>query len=192
MQSTNSIIAEFQLGTEKGLNRVFKLYHRPLLYFALQLVKKQEIAEEVVADVFIKIWQRRNDFEDVNKIKAFLYIAVKNGCLNYLRSSYAQREMKPIDEWQDLQCQDSDVLRKIVKTELIKSIYDEMYSLPEKQREVFLLSFIEDLEVEDISKRLGMSVSAVYANKSRALASLRKNLKLSDPTYLWVLFYLFH
>lgn len=192
MQNANSIIAEFQLGTEKGLNRVFKLYHRPLLYFALQLVKKQEIAEEVVADVFIKIWQRRNDFEDVNKIKAFLYIAVKNGCLNYLRSSYAQREMSPIDEWQDLQCQDLDVLRKIVKTELIKSIYDEMYSLPEKQREVFLLSFIEDLEVEDISKRLGMSVSAVYANKSRALASLRKNLKLSDPTYLWVLFYLFH
>lgn len=192
MQTEKSIIAEFQLGSEKGLNRVFRLYNRPLLYFALQFVKKQEIAEEVVADVFIKIWQRRNDFEDVNKIKAFLYIAVKNGCLNYLRSSYAQREMKPIDEWQDLQCQDSDVLRKIVKTELIKSIYDEMYSLPEKQREVFLLSFIEDLEVEDISKRLGMSVSAVYANKSRALASLRKNLKLSDSTYLCLMFYLFH
>lgn|SRR5690606_38720848 len=192
MQTEKSIIAEFQLGSEKGLNRVFRLYNRPLLYFALQFVKKQEIAEEVVADVFIKIWQRRNDFEDVNKIKAFLYISVKNGCLNYLKSSYAQREMYPIDEWQNLQCQDSGVLQKIVKTELIKSIYDELYSLPEKQREVFLLSFIEDLEVEDISKRLGMSVSAVYANKSRALASLRKNLKLSDSTYLWLLFYLFH
>lgn len=192
MQTEKSIIAEFQLGSEKGLNRVFRLYNRPLLYFALQFVKKQEIAEEVVADVFIKIWQRRNDFEDVNKIKTFLYISVKNGCLNYLKSSYAQREMYPIDEWQNLQCQDSGVLQKIVKTELIKSIYDELYSLPEKQREVFLLSFIEDLEVEDISKRLGMSVSAVYANKSRALASLRKNLKLSDSTYLWLLFYLFH
>lgn len=192
MQSTNSIIAEFQLGTDKGLNRVFKVYNRPLLFFALQFVKKQEIAEEMVADAFIKLWKRRQNFGDVNKIKAFLYIVVKNDCLNYLRSSDAKQISSPIEEWQDLQCQDSDVLQKIVKTEVVKAIYDEMNNLPEKQREVFFLTYIEDLAVDDISKRLGMSVSAVYANKSRALASLRKNPKLSDPSYLWLLLFLLH
>lgn len=190
-QTENTIIAELQQGSEKGLNVVFKLFNRPLLYFALQYVKNQEVAEEIVADVFVKVWQKRLDFQDLSKVKAFLYIAVKNASLNYLRTSIAQQEISSIEEWHDLQCQSPDVLKKIIKTELVKKIYEEMHKLPETQREVFHLFFIEDLEVEDISKRLGMSISAVYTNKSRAISSLRKNLQLIDATYLWLILFWF-
>lgn len=187
MQTESTIIDEFRRGTEKGLNKVFQLYNRPLLYFSLQFVKRRQVAEEVVSDIFVKAWKLRNNFEDINKLKAFLYISVKNASLNYLRSSYARHEINPIEEWEDLECLDSDIFVKIVKTELIKSIYDEMSRLPEKQREVFILTFIEDLEVEEISKKLGISASAVYANKSRAIAALRNNLRPSHTVYLWLL-----
>lgn len=187
MHMESTIIDEFRSGTEKGLNKVFQLYNRPLLYFSINFVKRQQVAEEVVSDIFVKAWKLRNDFEDLHKLKAFLYISVKNASLNYLRSSYARHQINPIEEWENLECLDSDTFVKIVKTELIKSIYDEMSRLPEKQREVFILTFIEDLDVEEISKKLGISASAVYANKSRAITTLRNNLRSSDTAYLWLL-----
>lgn len=187
----SSIIRELIEGQERALKTVFELYNQRLMYFSMQLVYNKEVAEELVSDAFVKVWNLRENFEDIEKLQAFLYISVKNASLNYLRTTHAQRMTEPIDSLFDLQSQDSDTLLKIIKTELINSIYAEMCKLPEKQREVFVLSFVEELNAEEIGKKLGMSLSAVYANRSRAIATLRGVLRLTNSTYLLFFLILF-
>src|SRR5690625_5270189 len=182
------IIEQFHKGDEKGLKADFYLYSCLLMYFVMQYVKKQEVAEEVVSDVFIKLWENRNRFENLNKLRAFLYISVKNASLNHVRTAEYKLHKLPIDAYEELIFEDADILRKIITSELVKKIHDEMQKLPEKQQQVFLLTFIKDFSPEEIGDKLGISLSAVYANKSRAIATLRTSLKTNKSFYLYLLF----
>ena len=168
------------------LDALFKQYHRSLLYFAKSMVRDQEAAEELVADSFVKLWQRRNAFENSDKVKAFLYIATKNACLNHLNSAHS-RQVFDGDALDLLQSVDPDSYALIVRAELMQQIYEEVMKLPDKQREVFRLTFFEDLSTEEISERLGMTATAIFANRSRAVESLRKVFKSNK---LWLCLFL--
>lgn len=173
MINSPTLLEDLREGQEQGLKAVFDQYNQPLFFFALQFVHNRAIAEEIVADAFIKVWERKDRFESENKLKAFLYIAVKNACLNHLRKPAVEINTDFDNEFTQLIDEDTNVLYKIIKAELIKTISDELNNLPEKQRIVFKLSYFDDLDATEISQKLGMSLSAVYTNKSRALAALR-------------------
>lgn len=158
------------------LDALFKQYHRSLLYFAKSMVRDQETAEELVADSFVKLWQRRETFENTDKVKAFLYIATKNACLNHLNSAHARQAFDG-EALDVLQSVDPDSYAQLVRAELMQQIYDEVMKLPEKQREVFRLTFFEDLDTDEIGERLGMTPTAIFANRSRAVEALRKIFK---------------
>ncbi|MFC3197137.1 RNA polymerase sigma factor [Parapedobacter deserti] len=182
----SDLIRDLQAGKEAGLTAVFRLYNRSLLYFSQQFVP-QEVGEEIVADTFLKVWELRDRFNTMDRLRAFLYIATKNACLNYLRSPHAKRSVENISEFEDSLTEDTDTLTKIVQTELIRQIYEEVAKLPHKQREVFSLTYLDDLSVEEISGKLKISPSAVYINRSRALNYLRSSLKLDDSLWIWAL-----
>lgn len=168
------------------LDALFRQYHRSLLYFAKSMVRDQGTAEELVADSFVKLWRRREAFESGDKVKAFLYIATKNACLNYLHSAYARQAFG--DESLDvLQSVDPDSYARIVRAELMQQIYEEVMKLPEKQREVFRLTFFEELDTDEIAERLGMTSTAIFANRSRAIEALRKLFKNKQ---LWLCLFL--
>src|SRR5690606_24134999 len=118
---------------------LFKRHQRSLLYFAKSMVREQETAEELVADSFVKLWQRRELFEHADKVKAFLYIATKNACLNHLKSAHARQTFEG-ESLDVLQSMDPDSYAQIVRAELMQQIHDELMKLPEKQREVFRLT----------------------------------------------------
>lgn len=163
-------------GEASSLRIIFEKHSRKILYFAKSIIKHQEVAEEIVSDSLVKLWQQRTTFETSDSVNAFLYVVIRNLCINYIKSSYASQDFEyEIDE--NLESVDSDTYVKIVRAELLQSIYDEVVKLPEKQREVFRLTYFEDLTTEEICKTLGMSSSAVFANRSRAVESLRMAFK---------------
>lgn len=161
---------------------LFKQYNRSLLFFAKSMVRSQEVAEEIVADSFVKLWQRKDSFASEDKVKAFLYIATKNACINHVQSAYA-RQVHDGEAVDSLTSLDPDTLAQIIRAELMQQVYDEIDRLPEKQREVFRLSYLEDLTTEEICERLQMSATAVFANRSRAVDALRKVFKDKE---LWI------
>lgn len=182
-----SLIKMLHEGNEEALITIFRSYNRPLLYFVLQYVKREEVAEEIVADIFIKVWQLRDNFNNTDSLRSFLYISAKNASLNYLRSSYVKQETVPVDLCEELLYEDADVLKKIVRIELLARIYADIDKLPHKQREVFVLTYIEDLDATEISERLGMTLNAVYANRSRAISELKNRFQLSDYLYCYLI-----
>ncbi|MBK1440220.1 RNA polymerase sigma-70 factor [Parapedobacter sp. ISTM3] len=167
---------------------LFKNYHRALLYFARSMVHEQQIAEEIVSDSFVKLWQRRDAFDGTDKIKAFLYIATKNACLNYVQSAHVRRDMDP-EAIHLLESTEPETYVRIVRAELMQQIYAEMVKLPEKQREVFRLTYIEELTTDEICERLHMTPTAVFANRSRAVDTLRRIFKDKE---LWLCLFLLH
>jgi RNA polymerase sigma factor (sigma-70 family) len=79
------ILVRFKKGDDKALAYIFKLYHKGLCYFARQLVNDDRQAEDIVADTFLKLWQRHTDFKTLSNIKNFLYITTRHSCYDYLK-----------------------------------------------------------------------------------------------------------
>ncbi|MBE8721998.1 RNA polymerase sigma factor [Sphingobacterium pedocola] len=172
VQIDHSLLDALRIGSESALDTILKKHGRKLLYFAQSIVKKPEIAEEVVVDSMVKLWEHRETFETSDSVSAFLYVVIKNLGINYIKSSYASREYD-YELTETLESLDPDAYAKIVRTELLQSIYDEVSKLPEKQREVFKLTYFEELGTEEICEKLNMSAPAVFTNRFRALESLR-------------------
>ena len=178
-------------GNEEGLVAIYRLYNKQMLFFAQKYVKNHQIAEEIVADVFVSLWERRQSFSTIDRVRAFLYIATKNRCLNQLRNAKSYECIEGIDEAREHLYDDADAFTRIVRTELMKTIYDEVKKLPGKQQEVFSKTFFEDKSVEEIAAEMNMASQAVYTNKSRALNSLKHRLQWIEA-FILVLSVLLH
>lgn len=185
-ENNTHIIKELRGGGNQALTCIFRTYNRPLLYFAKQIVGEAEVAEEIVSDSFVKLWQARDKFYLAEKVKAFLYIVTKNACLNHVRSSHARHELN-YEMGEELLSADPEIYDKIIRTELMQSIYEEVSRLPEKQREVFRLTYLDDLNTEEICERLRMTPTAVFANRSRAVKILRNVFKDKDVFFCLLL-----
>lgn len=172
MKST-LFIQNLRNGEEEGLVEAYRLYRQSLLFFVIKYVESRETAEDIVADVFIKAWNARDTFREIDGLRAFLYVAAKNASLNYLRKPQAISINNGTENFDELLQADGDIFSSIVRAELIKSILEEVDKLPRKQRDVFRYTFLEDLSVEEIGEKLQLSPTAVYANRSRAIATLR-------------------
>src|SRR5690606_32688260 len=163
-------------GEVEGLTTAYRLYRQPLLFFVIQYVGNREVAEDIVADVFVKAWNVRHNLRCEDSLRAYLYVMAKNASLNYLRRPQAISLEDVPASFEDRLLEDEDILGNILRAELIKSIMEEVDKLPQKQKEVFQFTFLEDLSVEEISIKLKMSVTAVYTNRSRAVSTLRQML----------------
>lgn len=173
-------------GDERGLRQAIKDYLHPLRYYAWTFVKNKELAEEIAYDAFFKLWQRHAHFESNIQIKRFLYLVTKNSCLDHLKTA-DNRYRQSLDENEITAAADIDLEARLIQTELIQAIYQEIDKLPEKQAAVFRLSFLEGMKPEEISIALGISLNAVYLNKSLATKSLQKIFRTKGD-WLYVLF----
>lgn len=161
-----------------SLDEIFDKLYDPLVYFAKQYVKVLEVAEEIVSDSFILFWERKTQFLDYNQIRSFLYVCTKNACLNHIRKTKNIQIIDTPEQIESIIQNDTDLLTQMIRVELIELVNHKINHLPEKQREVFRLAYIEDLTSQEISAELKISIESVYIHKSRALRFLKDNIKL--------------
>ncbi|MBD1423730.1 RNA polymerase sigma factor [Sphingobacterium chuzhouense] len=177
-----ALLGALQAGDPSALDTLFKKHGRKMRYFAKSIVKTNEVAEEIMVDSIVKLWQNRARFESSESINAFLYVVIKNLSINYVKSAYASQQFEyEFDE--NLENIDPDTYIKIIRAEFLQSIHDEVTKLPEKQQAVFRMTYFEDLTTEEICERLKMSPAAVFTNRSRALEQLRLVFRDRD---MWV------
>jgi RNA polymerase sigma-70 factor (family 1) len=173
----DEVIALLHKGNEKGISVIFKNYHAGLIYFANQYLQHSQAAEDVVAESFIKIWDRRADFECLPAIKSFLYTTVRNACLNQLKQSnrYAtcHEEIKYLAE----KSEEMFAEQKLIKAELLQRLLDDIEKLPPVRRKIFKMMYLDGLSSFEIASELKISVDTVRVQKARALHAIRHNLK---------------
>ncbi|MDY0101405.1 MAG: RNA polymerase sigma-70 factor [Lentimicrobium sp.] len=155
--------------------KLFRANFKGLCFFAQKYVKDFETAREIVQDSFISLWEKRDSIDAGRQVKSYLTSIIHNKCHNYLRDNqkfnHRLLEIENLSEISDMV--DSDLL---VTKELKLAIQDAIGELPEKCREVFLLSRYENLKYKEIAVKLGISVKTVETQMSKALQHLRVRL----------------
>jgi RNA polymerase sigma factor (sigma-70 family) len=171
----DKLIKQFNKGERAALARVYDMWFSNLCYFAYRLTGDLAEAEDITVTALQILLSRHSQFETMTNIKAFLYITVRNRCLDYI--NYVKRQKASHKELHEIQGDTDDfVLGQMIRTELMNKIYQEIERLPFKRKEVFKLFYIEGLDVSTIAQKLKMTPGAVSTTKSRALEQLRNIL----------------
>lgn len=154
-------------------NNVVRQYYPAIVFFAEKTITDRFAAEEIVQDVFVKLWERKHDFTNDSNTKNFLYLSVRNGCLNYLRDTKrrAQREKQLIPE-----VSEDDITNNIILSEIWREIDHAINTLPEQCRKVIKMTFEEGKGTDEIANTLGITESTVRNQKARGISLLKKIL----------------
>jgi RNA polymerase sigma-70 factor (family 1) len=159
-------------GDKRAMTPLFKLYHKSLGYFARQLVNNDGQAEDIVADAFIKVWQKKEDFENLASIRAFMYVTIRNSCCNYLK--HIKRRTASHEEILRMAEKDENYVEsKMIKADLLQVVLQEVENLPPVRRKIFKMIYLEDLSIFEIATRLNITVDTVRVQKARALHGIR-------------------
>lgn len=181
-------IEALQAGDERAFTALFHYFYAALCYFSEKITGNRPAAEEIVGDIFMKVWQRHTAFEQLSSIKAFLYISVRNSSLNFLDKESNQRKQE--QSFADLsEPLEESVLNEIIRTEVLNEIYQAIGDLPEECSRVFKLLYRENKKPKEIAMQLGISVSTVNSQKQRGLMLLKR--KLSGKSFELLLSMLF-
>lgn len=162
---------------------LFKKYYPALCTFAYDFVNRHELAEEIVQDTFMKIWEKFDDLDIQVSEKAYLYRAVQNNCLNYIkqhkvRARYSNELLQQMESRISLFSMASthSPVEKLEHAELEILAEKAIRKLPPQCQDVFRLSRFEQLSYPEISRHLGISVNTVKTQMTRALQRLRDEL----------------
>ena len=165
-------IVAFRKGNDHALSHFFELHYRSLCYFAGRLLQDDMEAEEVVSDCFYKLWERHQDFETAQNIKAFLYISCRNACLKHLKKTKRKTAIQQ-EYIQQLEEGEETIFYEVIETEILTILSQEIEGLPDKCREVFKLIYLENRKTDEIAVMLGLSVQTVRNHKTRAIELLK-------------------
>ena len=172
---------------------LFRKYYANLLFYATRIVGEEE-AEDVVQDVFVELWRRKDTVTVGEQIQAFLYRAVYTRALNVLK----HRDIKNSDEAvvmeinqkrvEFYQPDSNDVVKRIEDRELRRELSEAINELPDKCKMVFKLSYLHDMKNKEIAETMGISLRTVEAHMYKALKFLRE--RLGYLNFMLVLFLL--
>lgn len=169
---------------------VFRTYYSPLCRYAMHYLHDPSEAEEVVQDMFCKLWMKHAELEINTSLRSYLFKATKNHCINFIEHAKVQVKYR---QYLGFQIKNPSVTPSgIEEKEMKRRISDILSMLPEKRREIFELSRFEGLRYQEIAERLNISTKTVEAQISKALDFLRKGLKDFLPVIVvWLICILF-
>ncbi len=151
---------------------------KKLLRFATHFLKDEDEAHDVVQDVFLKLWQKRDTLGEIENIEAFAMRMTRNRCLDVIRA----KRIVPIDAETDRKLKEEsvDVHEQVELSETAIQIKKLINELPDLQRTIMQLRDIEQLEYEEIAEQTDLKVNAIRVNLSRARKKVREEfLKLN-------------
>ncbi len=169
------IIEGLRSGRESAYQLLFELYYQKLVVFARKYLDDMEAARDVVQDLFLNLYESRQTITVQTSLKSYLYSSVKHGCLNHLRHNAVKEKyanmMMNTGNGRDL-----DLEEKIDTTEMEAKIFEIVSALPDKCRQIFIMSRVEGKRNRKIADELNLSIRTVETQISKALKSLRTNL----------------
>ena len=178
--SDQQLITCIREGDLDAFEELHKRYYVFLCLIAEHIVRNHNDAEEIVSDVFVRLWTIREKTGIISSLKGYLIKAVHNTSLNYIEQN--KRRFYLTDRLNDsdrrLLAWDSDYpLGRLYEDEIIKILREGLDKLPDGCREIFLLSRKNDMKYNDIADKLGISVNTVKTQMKIALSRLHEDLK---------------
>ena len=166
-----SLLSQLREGNREAFNSLFRHYYPRVMAYVVAMVE-QEVAEDVVQEVFIAIWESDKKYNSYHGFRAFLYDSVKNRCLNYLKHQEVERRHAEILLWEQ---DEEDEDYRLMREEMYRALHRAVDELPERCRQVFKLH-LQGEKNEEIAQILELSVETVKTQKKKAMYFLRERL----------------
>ncbi|SHF92927.1 RNA polymerase sigma-70 factor, ECF subfamily [Fodinibius roseus] len=179
----NGLVERFKHGDQQAFAELYDKYHGKLFRFALSYLKSKEEAEDVVHDLFVKLWEKKEQLQENENFDAYLFTVSKNHILNRIRNKKVRRDCRnSIQKSIDIHA--NPTIRQVSGAEY-KAIYDKALTLlPDRRKQVYLLSRQEGLTYKEIAAKLDISKNTVEVHIVRALKSIRNSLDLQGDQRL--------
>jgi len=174
------LIEELKCGNINAFNSLFESYSSRLYHFAYGFFKSKEEAEELVQDVFIKIWENRSNLKPESNFKSYLFTIAFNQIKKYYRSKALLNQY--LDFQKNKEDYNEDYFSEMDYSSL-KELVDHLIELmPPRRRAVFMKSRYEEKSVKEISQEMNITESTVENHLNQALRYLRTNLQKENLT----------
>lgn len=164
-------------GDQKALKDLYTLFYKKLLQFAYALVRSKELSEEVVEDVFIKLWNKRDQIGEIQNLKVYLYVATKNTALNYLSRKAAELTTAPFDYLEiNLEALEDSPEELMITAEMLKVMQAAVDALPPRCKMIFKLIREDGLRYKEVADILNISVNTIDVQMAIAVKRISASL----------------
>jgi RNA polymerase sigma-70 factor (ECF subfamily) len=185
-----NIVQSLIIGDEETYIFLFREYYVSLCSYARRYVGRKDIAEEIVSDVFFKIWENRMTIAITTSVKAYLFHAVCNNSLNYLRKLKSENNLNEYfretsSENLGLAVSSEEIEEaSLIMENMTDKIEEVVNQLPMQQQKAFRLKRYEGRKTQEVAEIMGLSVKTVEMHLSKATLNLRQKLKDYLPSFL--------
>ena len=155
-------------------DQVYKTYYHRLCFYAARFIKADH-AEDIIETLFLKLWNKQQSFETEEHMTAFLYHAVRNACLDHIKTSrnIAARHTTYTAAQTH---HDPDPLHHLIEAEALAEIYQAIDELPAQYAKVIRMSFLEGRDNADIASEMNLSLQTVKNYKTNGLSVLKTRI----------------
>lgn len=169
------LIERLRNNDKSAFTMIFSTYYKDLVIFSYSFTRNQNASEEIVQDIFLKLWEQRYSIAIQTSLKSYLLKSAQHLSLDWLRhqkvkTNYATMLLEhPV-------LSENDTENYILYTELQEKLADALTKIPEAYAEAFRMNRFESLNYQDIAKKIGVSVRTIEVRISKALILLKKEL----------------
>ncbi|NJK95764.1 MAG: RNA polymerase sigma-70 factor [Bacteroidales bacterium] len=179
----NKLLDDFRNNDLEAFEHFFKTNQPQMVAFAHKFLDDWETSRDIVQEIFLNLWENKNNLTINISLRAYLFTAVKNQCANYIKhksieQKYSDKTMIEFSKMEsDYYMNTDEPFHKLYEKELNNKIKQSINSLPEQCRHTFELSRYNGLKSHEIAKKLEVSVRTVETQIYRALKTLKESLK---------------
>lgn len=183
---TTAPLKELQLrvarGDENAFTQLYLHFGKKLILFGVSLVRSKEIAEELVEDVFVKLWANRNHIAEIENITVYLYVAVKNKALNKLSQKANELIAAPFDyldtTLDEFAASPYDLM---ITSEMMGRMHQVIEALPPRCKMIFKLIREDGLKYKEVAEILNISINTIDAQMAIAVKKICMALHIEKP-----------
>jgi RNA polymerase sigma-70 factor (family 1) len=170
----------------QAYKQLFLLFYPSLVSFAASIIRSKEVSEEIVSDVFLKIWEKRQKLDKVENLSFYLFTAVKNRCLNQLQDQKNRASLEISDAVIEFKSLYHDPEQRLISAETIKEIQKAVQDLPPRCRMIFKLVKEEGFRYKEVAELMQLSVKTVENQMSLAFKKIGSAVKLQHQQFAGV------
>lgn len=174
--SEKTIVRRLKRGDSDAFKELYNEYVKQLYAFTLRTAKSPALAEDVVHDVFVKIWKTRHQIDPERSFRAYLFTIARNHLLNLIKRSSHEKNIINQMLANAVPMQHNSTAEQVLYNESLYLFHEAIKQLPAKRKEVFQLCHLENLTYEETAERLGITSSTVNSQMVEARKFIKEYL----------------
>ena len=183
----SELVVMMRGGDKAAFGVLFDRYYDLLHTFARHIVKDSSVAEDIIQNVFVKMWMRKEQVNPELAVRNYLLVATRNELFDYMRLRYNMLRSDINDAMLNVADGDTDIYDYVDVRERVGFIDSVMRSMPDKRREIFAMRYDRNMTNAEIARALNLSIRTVEKHVDLAIKQIRKTI--SVVTLFFVLFF---